>query len=177
MSFDLKGFLGGIAPTVALALGGPLAGAAVSAIGNALALPSGATAGDIATAITSGSLTPEHLAELKKLELQFQNDEAERGFKYAELVFKDKESARNANVAGGVQKNLFWMSVVLLCITLGTEVYILFNGYPIELSDIIVGRVLGLMDAVAMMVLAYWYGTNSGSAHKTELLSKAEPLK
>jgi hypothetical protein len=177
MAFDLKEFLGGIAPTVALALGGPLAGAAVSAISGALAMPSGATANDIATVIAGGLVTPEQMAEVKKLEIQFQNDEAERGFKYAELVFKDRDSARNANVAGGVQKHLFWMSIVLLCITLGTEIYVLFHGYPTGLSDIIVGRVLGLMDAVAMMVLAYWYGTTNGSAQKTAIISQSEPLK
>jgi hypothetical protein len=176
MAFDLKEFLTSVAPTVACALGGPLAGAAVSAISNAVGMP-GASQKDIAVAFEAGKVTPEQMTEVKKLEMQFQNDEAERGFKYAELVFKDRDSARSANVAGGVQLQLFAMSIVLLSLTLGTEIYILLHGYPTALSDIIVGRVLGLMDAVAMMVLSYWYGTTSGSAMKTELLSKADAIK
>jgi len=37
---------------------------------------------------------------------------------------------------------------------------------------LVVGRVLGLMDAVAMLVLSYWYGTTNGSAQKSELLAQ-----
>jgi hypothetical protein len=165
-----------IAPTVATALGGPLAGAAVSAIGGMLGVDN-PTENSIADAITSGKLTPDQLSKLKELELQYQNDEKERGFKYADLAFRDRDSARKANVAGGTQKPLFWLSLFLLALTLGTEIWVLFVGYPDALPEIVVGRVLGLMDAVSMVVLNYWYGTTNGSAQKTELLSRAEPIK
>jgi hypothetical protein len=163
-----------VAPTIASALGGPLAGAAVSAIGGALGLDN-PTQASIADAITSGKLTAEQLSSLKELELKYQNEEKERGFKYEELAYKDRADARSSNVAGGTQKPLFWMSTVLLVLTLGTEVYVLFHGYPAELSDIIVGRVLGLMDSVSLLVLSYWYGTTNGSAQKTQLLAESTP--
>jgi hypothetical protein len=67
---------------------------------------------------------------------------------------------------------LFWLSIVLLVITLGSELVVLFVGYPKTLPDIIVGRILGLMDSVALMVLAYWYGTTNGSARKTDMLNQ-----
>lgn len=165
-----------IAPTVATALGGPLAGVAVAAIGNALGV-SQPTQDKIADAITTGRMTPEQIAALKQAELDFQKHQADLGFSYEELAFKDRDSARRANVDGGIQRPLFWMSLVLLILTLGTEVYVLFNGYPGTIPEIIVGRVLGLMDAVAMMVLAYYYGTSSGSAQKTDLLAQAQPVK
>ena len=171
-----KDVLMNIAPTVATALGGPLAGVAVGSIAKIFGLDS-ATTETVATLITSGKLTPDQLSELKKLELQYQNDEQERGFKYADLAFKDRDSARKANVAGGTQKALFWLSLVLLLLSLGTEIVVLFIGYPTTIPEIIVGRVLGLMDAVAMMVLAYWYGTTNGSAQKNQLLADAEPGK
>lgn len=161
-----------VAPTVATALIGPLGGVAVSAIGDLLGI-SQPTQDKIADAIQSGQLTPDQVTSLKKLELDYQNQEKERGFKYAELAFKDRDSARNANVAGGTQKNLFWLSLFLLAITLGTEIAVLFYGYPAGTSELVVGRVLGLMDAVAMMVLAYWYGTTNGSAQKNQLLADA----
>ena len=166
-----KQVIGSVAPTLATALGGPLAGAAVSAIGNALNLdtPSQAT---IAKVIEEGKLTPDQLSELKKLELQYQSEEAERGFKFADLEFKDRDSARKWNTEGGIQTNLFVMSCILLCITLGSEIYVLFRGIPQGVSEIIIGRVLGLMDAVAMMVLAYYYGTSHGSAVKTDIMAQ-----
>lgn len=169
---DWKATLRTLAPTVATALGGPLAGAAVCAIGSILGLPD-ATADTVAQAIQTGQLTPEHIAEIRKLEMQYQADEKERGFKYAELAFKDRDSARTSNVQGGTQKYLFWLSLVLLLGSLGTEILVLFKGYPPDIPEIIVGRVLGLLDAVAMMVMTYWYGTTNGSAQKTELLSQA----
>ena len=161
-----------IAPTVASALGGPLAGIAVSALGDALGVTE-ATQDRIATALTNGSLTPDQLTQIKVLELKYTDDEKERGFRYSELSFKDRDSARAANVAGKTQLPLFWLSLFLLTITLGTECSILFFGYPERTSEIVIGRVLGLMDAVTMMVLAYWYGTTNGSSQKNEAVSRA----
>ena len=161
-----------LAPTVATAIGGPLAGAAITAIGSIFGMTDATTDG-IGKMISDGHLTPEHLAELRKLEIEYQNNEKERGFRYSELAFKDRDSARAANVTGGTQKMLFWLSLVLLVCTLGTEIAVLFYGYPEKTPEIVVGRVLGLMDAVAMMVLAYWYGTSNGSAQKTALLAAA----
>lgn len=173
---DWKDTLAKLAPTVATALLGPLGGAAVSAIGSIFGID-GAKAADIQKAIETGQLKPEQIAELRKLELQYTQDEKERGFRYAELAFKDRDSARGANTSGGIQKQLFAMSALLLLATLGTEIYIMFNGYPVGLPDIIVGRILGLMDSIALMVLAYYYGTSSGSALKTDLLAQTQAAK
>lgn len=171
---DWKDTLAKLAPTVATALGGPLAGAAVSALGGLLGL-NNPTPESIADAVVSGALTPQQISDLKQLELKYQADEKERGFRYEELAFKDRDSARKANVEGGTQKELFVLSCILLVLSLGTEMVVLFNGYPETIPEIIVGRVLGLMDAVAMMVLAYWYGTTNGSSQKNTLLANAEP--
>jgi hypothetical protein len=158
-----------VAPTVASAIFGPLGAVAVASVGDLLGL-SGATKDKISEIIQAGQMTPEQIGKLKELELEYQNNEKERGFKYAELSFKDRDSARTANVSGGTQKPLFWLSLLLLSITLGTECMVLFKGYPEGTDPLVVGRVLGLMDAVAMLVLSYWYGTTNGSAIKNELL-------
>ena len=166
-------WLKSLAPTVATALLGPLGGVAVSALGELLGV-SEATKDKITSAIKDGSLTPDQITKLKELELEYRNNEKERGFKYSELAFKDRDSARKANVSGGTQKMLFWLSLVLLVCTIGTEVAVLFYGYPEKTPEIVVGRVLGLMDAVAMMVMSYWYGTTSGSADKNKMLLEAK---
>ena len=169
-------FLKSFAPTLASALLGPLGGVAVSALGNLLGVP-GATQDKIADAIKSGQLTPEQLSQIKELELKYQNEEQERGFKYAELEFKDRDSARSNNVAGGVQNKLFYLSLLLLCVTLGAELWVLFIGLPVGLQDIITGRILGQMDAVSLVVLSYWYGTNNGSREKTAMLANSQPVR
>ena len=168
---DWLATLKSVAPTVAAALFGPLGAVAVASVGELLGLSS-ATKDKISEIIQAGQMTPEQIGKLRELELEYQNNEKERGFKYAELSFKDRDSARTANVSGGTQKPLFWLSLLLLSITLGTECMVLFKGYPEGTDPLVVGRVLGLMDAVAMLVLSYWYGTTNGSAIKNELLSQ-----
>jgi hypothetical protein len=154
---------------VAAALAGPLAGEAVAAL---IGIVGGAGQEDVREAIEGGRLTAEQISQLRQLELQFKENERERGFKYAELAFKDRDSARQANVNGGTQRPLFWLSVLLLLICLGTEVAVLVFGLPVGTSELVLGRVLGLLDAIAMTVLSYWFGTSSSSAIKTELLVK-----
>jgi hypothetical protein len=163
-----------LAPTVAAALGGPLAGEAATAL---VGIVGGSGIDDVRKAIEGGRLSGEQIGQLRQLELQLQDNERERGFKYAELAFKDRDSARQANVVGSTQKPLFWLSVLLLMLCLGTEVVLLVLGVPVGTSELVVGRVLGLLDAIAMTVLAYWFGTSSSSAIKTEMINEARLFK
>ena len=169
----LTEFLGAAAPTIGSALLGPLGGIAIAGLGKALGID-GATTESITKAIQGGQITPEAMAEIQKLELQFKNDEKERGFKYSELEFKDRDSARQANVQGGTQSKLFWLSLLLLAISVGAEVYVLFNGYSMAVDAVVVGRILGFLDAIALQILAYWYGSSMGSHQKTELMAKSQ---
>lgn len=152
-----------------------MAGAAVSAIGSVLGI-SEPTQANIAKMFQDGQLTAEHLAEIRKLELQYQNDEKERGFKYAELEFKDRDSARSMAVATHslTPSVLTWIIVTL---TLVAEAALLFNQVPPGADPIIIGRVLGTMDSALVLVLSFWFGSNSSSQQKTALLAAASPVK
>jgi hypothetical protein len=169
---DWKNVVSKVAPWIGTALGGPLGGVAASAIAGVFGLDD-STEESIEAAITGAS--PERLLALKKADQDFSLRMQELGFKNIETLEKiaadDRDSARKANVAGGVHVTLFAMSVLLLIITLGSEVYVLFAGYPTTVPDIVVGRILGLLDAIAMTVMAYWYGTTAGSSRKTDMLA------
>ena len=166
----LTEFLSTAAPTIASALLGPLGGVAVAGLGKALGID-GATTESITKAIQGGQITPEAMAEIQKLELQFKNDEKERGFRYSELEFKDRDSARQANVTGGTQTKVFWLSVIILLLSFGSEIYVLFNGYSMAVDAVVVGRILGFLDAAALQALAYWLGSSHGSQQKTEIMA------
>ena len=172
---EWKQILGKIAPTVAVALGGPLAGTVIQGLGEALGV-SDPTKEKIQSAIESGNLTGEQISAIRMKELELKQEEQERGFKYSELEFKDRDSARRASVDGGTIKPLFVLSVVLLVLTLGTEIAVLFGAYESSVPQMLIGRILGLMDSISMMVLAFWYGTSSGSVRKTDLLA-TQPTK
>lgn len=61
------------------------------------------------------------------------------------------------------QRSMFWMSIVLMFLCLGTEIFTLVKGLPPGVPEVVVGRVLGLLDAVAMTVLSYWFGATRRS--------------
>ena len=66
---------------------------------------------------------------------------------------------------------LFWLSLWLLSTVLIAELCVLWLGIPHGVPEIIVGRVLGMLDGVAMQVMNFWYGTSHGSSEKTALLA------
>lgn len=90
---DWTDTLKSVAPTVATALLGPLGGAAVTAIGSIFGVD-GATTDKIKKIITDGQMTPEQVSQLKALEMQYQDNEKERGFKYADLAASNTKDAR-----------------------------------------------------------------------------------
>ena len=158
-----------IAPVVASALGGPLAGAAVTAIGGMFGIAE-PTQDKIKAAIENGQMTGEQISGIRALELKLKADESERGFKYSELEFKDRDSARNMNIQTGA-KTPAVLTWIIVAIVLGLEGMILFNGMPQGVSELVTGRILGTLDMSLMMVLAFWFGTTYGSSKKTELLN------
>ena len=155
-----------LAPTVASVLGGPLAGMAVTALGGIFGM-SDATQDKIASVIQNGQMTPEQVAAIRELELKFQNDERERGFKYAELEFKDRDSARQMQIhtRSITPEALSWLIVAA---TLAFEGYVLTQGIPQEVSDLVAGRVLGTLDMAFGTVLAFWLGSSYGSRMKDQ---------
>ena len=63
---------------------------------------------------------------------------------------------------------LTWL---IVAIVLGLEGYILFEGTPEKVSEIVMGRILGTLDMCLVTVLSYWFGTTYGSSRKTDLLA------
>ena len=110
-----------LAPTVASALGGPLAGAAVTAIGALIGL-SEPTQDKIKAVIENGSLTGEQISGLRQLEMKYKDEEAERGFRYSELEFKNVDSARerDAKIVAVTGHNyradtMYVLAVMVIC--------------------------------------------------------------
>jgi hypothetical protein len=162
-------FLKGIAPTVASALLGPLGGAAVGAIGKIFGIDS-ATTSDIAKVFQDGKLSPEQLSELKALELKYQNEEKERGFRYAELEYKSTADARDMQK----QTRSYFPATLSTFITIGFfGILIAMLVKDIKPSEPLL-VMLGALGAGFGAVVNFWLGSNSSSARKTELLAHAQ---
>lgn len=99
-----------ILPTIGNILGGPLGGAAVSAVADALGIAQ-PTKEKIEKALTSGQLTAEQMAALQAADLQLKTRMAELGIKAEELQQADRASARQMQT----QTNS-WVPATLACV-------------------------------------------------------------
>jgi hypothetical protein len=179
---DIAAAVGKAAPLVGTLLAGP-AGAAVGGL-VASALGSEPTPAAVAAAVADPALAlklaqyeSDNAVKLQAMVYAHAEKVIEANVALAATDANDRDSARKNNVAGGTARGVFELSITLLALCLGSEVWVLFNGLPDHLPPLIVGRVLGLLDSVCLMVLAYHYGSSSGSAQKTELLSQAPAIK
>lgn len=172
---DWTGILKSLAPTVATALAGPLGGVAVNALGGILGIDQ-PTIDNVADAFEQGKLTPDHIVEIKKLELDYQNQEKERGFKYAELAYKeheldvrDKDGARQMQIATHSKMPAILTSLV----TVGffSTLWLLFK-YPDLKSNEIVLVMVGQLSTVWAGCVAFYTGTTFNSANKNAMIAQ-----
>lgn len=166
-------FLKGLAPTLASALLGPLGGVAVAAIGKIIGVDS-ATVNTVTKAFEDGKITPEHLAAIKELELQYQNEEKERGFRYADLEFKDRDSARQMQIS--TQSNT--PTVLTYMVTagfFGILGWMMHDNSVVDSPPIMI--MLGSLGTAWTGCISFWFGTTSNSQNKDRLLANSSPAK
>ena len=137
---------------------------------------------DSIAAAVSGA-TPEQLLALKQADNDFASKMQALGFQHEEEMYKteveDRESARDREktVRDSTPKII---SIIVLISTFVLEAcfaWAVFHGKTFS-SDgaIIIGRILGTLDIVVVIVLAYYLGSSAGSAEKTRLLAQAQPV-
>lgn len=156
-----------LAPTVASALGGPLAGAAVSALGSIFGVEQ-PTQDAIARLFKDGQLSADNLAEIRKLELKYQNDERERGFRYAELEFKNTADARDMQK----QTRSYFPATLSTFVTIGFfGILITMLVYEYKPTEPLL-IMLGALGAAFGAVVNFWLGSSAGSQRKDALLAE-----
>lgn len=159
-------FLMGIAPTLASAILGPLGGVAVAGLGKIFGID-GATTAQVSKVFQDGKLTPEQLSAIKELEMKYQADEKERGFRYAELEFKNTSDARDMQK---VTKSYFpaTLSTFITAGFFGILITMLVFDYkPTEPLLVM----LGALGAAFGGVVNFWLGSSAGSQHKDALIA------
>ena len=162
-----------LAPTLASALGGPLAGIAVTALGSALGWED-STKEKVDDLLKSGQMTGEQIAAVKMAEIELKKLESERGFRFSELEFKDRDSARQREMA--VKDNTNRVLAYTIVGSFIAMVGATLLGYA-KVESVLAGTLVGYLSAKAEQVLAYYFGSSRSSDTKTELLAKAGPVK
>jgi len=154
-----------IAPTIATALGGPLAGMAVSAISKAIGVDE-EKVGDL---INNNKLTADQIAQVKLAEIELQKQAQELGLNFEKLEVEDRKSARDMQsatrsmmpplLAGAVTIGFFSIMVMMF-----------FN--KIDANNPAILMMLGSLGTAWTGIIAYYFGSSAGSQAKTDLLSK-----
>jgi len=169
------GILATIAPTVATALGGPFAGMATTAMLGALGLAPETSKDDLMKAIAGA--TPEQMIKLKEIEQQFIIDLKKLDVDVLRLDAGDRDSARKREIAT-LDYTPRILSGLIVSLFIGVQ-YFVFGGHVLDatMRDFAM-RSLGTLDAALTMVLAYYFGSSSGSRAKdSQITSLSESIK
>ena len=156
-----------VAPTIATALGGPLAGMAVSAISKAI----GVDEDKVSDLISSNKLDSEQIAKIKIAEIELQRQANELGLNFEKLTVDDRKSAREMQattrsmmppiLAGAVTVGFFGIMIMMF-----------FN--QIDSNNPAILMMLGSLGTAWTGIIAYYFGSSAGSQAKTDLLAKTK---
>lgn len=151
-------------------MGGPLAGMAVAAISKAI----GVDPDKVGDLISGNKLSADQIAQVKIAEIELQRQAQELGLNFEKLEVEDRKSARDMQsitksimpplLAGAVTIGFFSIMVMMF-----------FN--KIDDSNPAILMMLGSLGTAWTGIIAYYFGSSAGSQAKTDLLSKAGPVK
>lgn len=183
---DWKKIVGAVAPGLATALGGPLAGAAIGVIADKLL-------GDDANVqppeviesrlndVLAGGLTPELRAKIIDAESALKVETLKINADVEKAYLSDVGDARKTHGTSDSVMHLAWgvlgAWVVLTGVTLYGLISILTGGIKIEDVGIVatvftvMGSTVGYVSNSAQQVLSYYFGSSRGSATKTDILA------
>lgn len=154
-----------IAPTIATALGGPLAGMAVSAISKAI----GVDPDQVDDLITNNKLSAEQIAQLKLAEIELERQAQELGLNFEKLANDDRKSARDMQMT----TRSVVPPAMALAITLGFfGILIMMLLGEVDSNNPAILMMLGSLGTAWTGIVAYYFGSSASSAAKTELMSK-----
>lgn len=161
-----KSILSVVAPTLGNVIGSPIGGMAVRVVAKTLLGKENATEQEVSQALEMA--TPAQLASLKKADQAFKIQMKELEVDVEKIHSGDRDSARKRQIALGDHT-----PTVLAILTM-----LAFFGYigavtffPSPHADIgLVNVAIGWLGGTASTVVAYYFGSSSGSKQKNEFI-------
>jgi hypothetical protein len=157
-----------VAPTIATALGGPLAGLAVTAIAKVI----GVDEKDVQNTIDSGKLSADQIAQLKIAEIEFQKSTQELGLNFEKLATDDRKSSREMQIS-----TKSWVPPVLsMLVTIGFfGILIWLMVHPADTANTPLMIMLGSLGTAWTGIIAFYFGSSAGNSRKDEMLFNSVP--
>jgi len=161
-------WLESIAPTIAAALGGPLAGLAVEAVSKAI----GIDPKDVTKAIADGKLSADQIALIKQAEIALAAKAQELGLDFARLAVDDRVSARDMQ-----SKTNSWIpGAMAIVVTLGFfGILIGLMTQQFKTSEALM-IMLGSLGTAWTGIIAFYFGSSASSQAKDEMIHNSTPI-
>lgn len=166
--FDWKKIVGTVAPTLATALGGPLAGIAVKTIATQMLGNPSATESEVEAAVLGAD--PQTLVKLKEIEFEFRKTMVDAGIKLEEIAASDRSNARDREIKTGDSWTPRILATVMIVGWFCIQWYLLEHVIPAEMREIIM-RTLGTLDMALGLVLGYYFGSSASGKVKDETIA------
>ncbi len=166
----IGGLLAQVAPTIATAIGGPLAGMAVKTLSSALLGHQDGTGTEVEAALLNA--TPDQLAKIKELDASFKLKMKELEIDLEKISALDRDSARKMQI-----ETKDWLPRALAVLVtvgfFGILVWLLVRGAPPSGSETLI-YMLGSLGTAWTGIIQFYYGSSAGSKQKTDALSMKE---
>lgn len=166
---DWKKIIGSVAPALATALGGPLAGVATKALADTLLGNPDASEDEVAAAVQG--MKSEDLVKLRQIEADFKAHLVDAGIKLEEIAALDRDSARKREISTGDVWTPRGLSVLVVIGWMSVQWFLLNHVIDDSMRELI-ARVLGTLDGALMLTLSYYFGSSSSSRQKDDIIGK-----
>lgn len=161
-----------VAPSIASAFGGPLAGMGVTWLEKALGVAPGQSAADpkgFQATLQSALANPDQVLALKKADNEFKQFCLDNDLQYEKVAAADRDSARNRQI----QVKDHMPNIALILTTFGffgMMVLMMIYDVPPQNKDM-VNIMLGSLGTGWMACLTYFVGSTRTSARKDETIA------
>ena len=161
-----KSVVKAVAPTLGTALGGPLGGAAARAIADKLLGNPNAGEKELEAALLGAS--PDQLVALKKADQDFAVSMEKLGVDLEQIHADDRGSARAREMALKDRTPTI-LAIMVLAAFFGYIGAVTFLKHNADIG--LVNVAVGWLGGTASSVVAYYFGSSSGSKQKTDLMA------
>ena len=163
--------LSSVAPSIATALGGPLAGLAVKSLSKALLGAEDFSEEAVMEAMATAS--PEQLAAVKKIDADFKVQMKSLDIDLERIAVDDRKSARDMQ-----KETRDWIPRALaVSVTAGffaILIYMLVYGLPTSGNEALL-LLLGALQTAWGGIIAFYFGSSSGSQKKDAMIHNSIP--
>ena len=157
-----------VAPSIATAVGGPLAGMATRAISEALLGKPDGTEDELLEAAKNA--TPEQLLALKQAEQNFVIKMRELDVDLERIANQDRNSAREREVKTGDHTPKLLAAAVTFGF-FGVLFWMIANGLPANGGEAML-VMLGTLGTAWGAIVSYYFGSSAGSREKTQAMNR-----